>query len=225
MEGNLARIELLDKIGRELQSRFGYQDIDAYLRVYGAKSDPPYSGSNSKWLYSKYLLRDASLSTLGQISSELGIEGFKQDAKNQSLPPRNWSDQVANRCFISHLSKDKIKATRLRDSFTAHGINAFVAHEDIHPTAEWAVEIIRALRCMDFFVSVHTKGFSQSVWCQQEVGFALARGIPMISLRMGEDPVGFQSAQQALSRGEKTAEKVAEEMARIFTGGANSFVP
>jgi hypothetical protein len=218
MVSNLARIELLDKIGRELQSRFGYQDIDAYVAAYGVTNEPPYNGSNSKWLYSKYLLRSVPFSTLQQIASELGIEGFTRINSEAILSPRNWSKVSQNRCFISHISKDKKNATRLRDCFKDHGIHGFVAHEDIHPTAEWAVEIIRALRCMDYFVSIHTVGFAASVWCQQEVGFALSRGIPMVSLRMKEDPVGFQSAQQALSRGEKSAEMVAAEMAKIFLG-------
>jgi hypothetical protein len=33
---------------------------------------------------------------------------------------------------------------------------------------------------------------------------------------MGEDPVGFQSSAQALSRGRKTAENLSEEIAKIW---------
>jgi hypothetical protein len=44
-----------------------------------------------------------------------------------------------------------------------------------------------------------TPGFRGSHWCQQEVGWALGRGVPIIGLRAGEDPPGFIAANQALS--------------------------
>ena len=96
--------------------------------------------------------------------------------------------------------------------FGAYGIVGFVAHEDIHPTLEWQIEIERALQAMDAFIAVHTPGFSQSFWTQQEIGFAVGRGTMIISFRMGEDPTGFISKQQALARRDRTAEQVAKEI-------------
>lgn len=75
---------------------------------------------------------------------------------------------------------------------------------------------MRALRVMDCFVSIHTKGFSKSIWCQQEVGFALSREVPFVALKMDEDPVGFQAFRQALTRGKKSAEQIAKEISGIF---------
>ena len=93
-----------------------------------------------------------------------------------------------------------------------YGIAGFVAHEDILPTLEWQVEIERGLRTMDGFIAVHTLGFSQSYWCQQEVGFALGSGKKIISFKMGEDPTGFISKQQALARRDRSAEDIAKEI-------------
>ena len=79
------------------------------------------------------------------------------------------------------------------------GASAFVAHEDIHPTRAWQDEIENALHSMDGFVAVMTSEFHDSLWTDQEVGFALARGVPIIALRMGKDPYGFLGRFQALS--------------------------
>ena len=70
---------------------------------------------------------------------------------------------------------------------------------------------------MDVFVSLHTEGFSKSHWCQQEVGYAVARPIPIIPVRFDEIPDGFIQKNQALSRGEKTAEALTEEILEILS--------
>jgi hypothetical protein len=57
---------------------------------------------------------------------------------------------------------------------------------------------------MDAFLAIHTEGFSKSVWTQQEIGFAGARGVKIISFKMGEDPTGFISKHQALPRLNRT---------------------
>jgi len=69
---------------------------------------------------------------------------------------------------------------------------------------------------MEAFLAIHTKGFSASMWAQQEVGFAVARRVKIISLKMGEDPTGFISKHQALSRLNRTAEEIAKEVNTIL---------
>ena len=133
------------------------------------------------------------------------------------MPPRNWEDTTKLRCFISHLSQDRHKATRLKECLDIYGISGFVAHEDINPTLEWQIEIEHALYAMDAFIAVHTKGFSGSFWTQQEVGFAVGRGVKIISLRMGEDPTGFISKRQALSRRSRPAEEIAKEIDHLLS--------
>ena len=103
-----------------------------------------------------------------------------------------------------------------------YSIAGFVAHEDIHPTMEWQAEIERALHTMDGFIAVHTQGFSNSFWTQQEVGFALGRGTKIISFKMGEDPTGFISKQQALARRDRTAEDIAKEIDVLLSEDART---
>jgi len=209
------RLALLDRVGRELQSRFTFSDIDIFLRAFGVKAPSGGGPFNSKWVYSKAALADVPDDTVLKVAAELGITGGTHAAAGLE-PPRNWAGTTQFRLFISHVSAEKLKATRLKDCLAPYGILGFVAHEDIHPTLEWQSEIERALFAMDGFLAVHTKGFAASNWCQQEVGFAIGRGVKMISLRMGEDPTGFIGKHQALARRDRTAEQIAEEINTIL---------
>lgn len=209
------RIELIDKLGRELQSRYSYDGIDLFFAAYDV-APPQNVNANSKWIYSKAALRDAPEDVLLRMAAELEMPVSPETGSIQA-PPRNWRDTKLFRLFISHISKDKLIATRLKEALTPYAISGFVAHEDIHPTLEWQGEIERALYAMDAFIAVHTKGFSQSFWTQQEVGFAVGRGAKVISFKMGEDPTGFISKHQALARRNRTAEQIAEEIDRLLT--------
>ena len=95
------------------------------------------------------------------------------------------------RLFISHLSSDKRLATDLAKDLKHYNIVPFVAHEDIVPTAEWQMEIESFINSAHCMLAMLTSGYSSSVWCNQEVGFCFGKGIPIVSLRLGEDPKGF----------------------------------
>src|SRR5262249_23463463 len=149
--------------------------------------------------------------TILKIASELDL-AQGTSAVAGLTPPRNWQGTNLFRLFISHISKDKLKAARLKECLAPYGIAGFVAHEDIHPTLEWQWEIERGLNSMDAMVAIQTPGFSQSTYTQQEVGFALGRGIKIISFEMGEQPTGFISRRQSLPRRSRTAEQIAKEI-------------
>jgi hypothetical protein len=215
------RMDLLDQIGRELQRRFTFSEIEEFLSACGIVPPKEYNGTNSKWVFSKFALKDASDSTLLEIASELDLKPVVA-SKVLALPPKNWQTASKLKIFISHISKDKDKAIRLKTCLLAYAMDGFVAHQDIHPTLEWQVEIERALRNMDAFIAIHTKGFSESIWTQQEIGFAVARDVKIISLKMGEDPTGFISKHQALARGNRTAEEIAKEVDAILADDART---
>jgi hypothetical protein len=201
---------IIDKVGRELQSRYTFSEIDAYLAEFDI-APPNGVTANSKWVYAKTALAGVDLGTLARICDDLDLGAAPLIAAGSS-PPAHWRDAKDFKLFISHVSKDKDKAMRLKSCLSGYAISGFVAHEDIHPTLEWQAEIERALLAMDALVAVHTVGFSASNWTQQEIGFALGRGVKVISFKMGEDPTGFISKRQALSRQGKTAEQVAKEI-------------
>jgi hypothetical protein len=117
---------------------------------------------------------------------------------------RIWGE-VGFRVFLSHKSEVKKETAALKDELAIFGVSAFVAHEDIHPTKEWQDEIESALASMDGFVALMTVKFHESEWTDQEVGFALARGVPLIAVRLGRNPYGFMGKFQGLASSWPTA--------------------
>jgi hypothetical protein len=212
------RLELIDRIGRELQARYSYSDIDVFLAAFGV-APPKEVRANSKWVYSKDALADADEAILTAIAEELELS-IPSIPSFAITPPQIWQRDDAFRLFISHIAIHKEKAKRLKDTLTPYHIAGFVAHEDITPTLEWQNEIVRALFTMDAMLTIHTRGFSESVWTQQEIGFAMGRGVRVISLRMDEDPRGFIAKDQAILRRGRDAAGVAEEIAAILTSDA-----
>ena len=103
------------------------------------------------------------------------------------------------RLFISHRDKHKKEARELADALEAYGVSSFVAHEAIGPMTVWQHEILKGLETMEIMLTFITDDFHKSVWTNQEIGFALARNIPILSLKLqNTDPEGFVSGEQAL---------------------------
>ena len=115
------------------------------------------------------------------------------------------------RIFISRSSEQKDDASRIGDFLEEQGMSVFVAHEDIHPTREWQREIEKALRTMDGFVALLTEDFKSSNWCSQELGFAVARAVPIFPVKMSKDPYGFIGKIQALSPKKRVVSKEIED--------------
>ena len=206
------RLELISKIGRELQDRYTFSDLYSYLAAFQIPRIPD-GPTESKWKYAKLALDGQNNEMIITIAGDLGLSVSDSASivlsTNKVELPKNWQDTRKFRLFISHLAKNKDKATRIKSALDELGICAFVAHEDIHPTLVWQNEIEKSLNTMEAMVAIHTKGFSKSFWTQQEIGFALGRSTYVISLKMGEDPTGFISIHQALIRRKETAEDIA----------------
>ena len=117
------------------------------------------------------------------------------------------------RLFLSHKSEVKKETAALKEKLQTFGVSCFVAHEDIHPTQEWQDEIENALASMDGFAALLTEHFHDSHWTDQEVGYALARGVPMIAVRLERDPYGFIGKFQGLSA---TWDACAEQLVRLL---------
>lgn len=205
----------MDKLSRELQSRYTFTDLDVFFKALNIDVSAVRSSHNSKYSYSKEILAGLPDPRLEQIARELDLT-TPLGSVFAPQPPRNWQDTTQFRLFISHISKDKLKATRLKLCMEKYHISGFVAHEDIHPTLEWQTEIERGLNTMDALISIHTPGFAQSNYTQQELGFAMGRGCKIICLEMGEQPTGFASKHQSLPRRSRTAEQIAEEVETLL---------
>jgi len=108
-----------------------------------------------------------------------------------------WKPSLA-RVFISHRDGHKVEARELSEALEEYGMSCFVAHDTIKPMSEWRAEIMKGLQTMEVMLLFLTDDFIESMWCHQEVGFALGKGVPIISLKLGQkDPPGFISHVQA----------------------------
>jgi hypothetical protein len=110
---------------------------------------------------------------------------------------RIWGNGTV-RIFLSHISKDKVEAARIKSALNDMEIAAFVAHEDIKPTKEWHEEIENALFSMNVLVALLTPEFHKSDWTDQEIGVAIGRGVPLISILLGIDPYGLMGKWQGI---------------------------
>lgn len=108
---------------------------------------------------------------------------------------RLWKDGYF-RLFLSHSSSDKEFATVLKRWLSKVRIDLFVAHQDIEPNILWQEEIKLALSSCHAMLYLATPEANESVWCQQEIGWALGRGVFLTTYRLETDSKGFASALQ-----------------------------
>lgn len=209
------RMELLERVASELQRLYTFSDLDIYLKSKGVDVSKPTSGANSKRVYAKEILAQHDEDVLIDVAIDLDL--VTSEAREDSA---SYLDRVAPgfwtpgyfKVFISHLASFKMGAAGLRSELSAYGITGFVAHDDIKPTREWQGEIVAGLQTMDAFVAILEKGFPQSSWCDQEIGFAVARNVFIIPLIRDLDPYGFIGKVQGLKVKGKLPKAVAREI-------------
>ena len=127
-----------------------------------------------------------------------------------------WSEPGSFRLFISHVTSFKKKTSALRQALYRYGISAFVAHEEIEPTAVWESQILNALTTADALLALITKGFHRSKWTDQEIGVALGREILIVPVRIDMNPYGFLSKQQYLRWNGKQVPGVAKRIMNVL---------
>jgi hypothetical protein len=213
----LERLSLIDRIGRELQSRMSYGQLNSYLKAHGVDIKKPTSGVNSKWVYTKELLDDELDELVIRIADELGVPHNHVITEPARTLEATFWEPFHCKLFLSHLSSFKQTAGRLQAVLRKFGITAFVAHVDIEPTREWLDEIEAGLYSMDALAAILMPGFKESNWTDQEVGVAVGRGVLIIPVMRGLKPYGFISKYQGLNAEGKTVSIVAEEIFRILT--------
>lgn len=156
--------------------------------LYNATNEP-------RWAYSQ-ALTDCPSASLAEIEALL---------REKDAPPPRKSDHVWSsssvRLFISHNTADKATVAAVKDALTARGFACFVAHQDIAPTREWADEILLALDTCDAVLAWLSEDFHASPWTDQEVGYAIARRIPIVPVKLLPklDPYGLMGRYQALT--------------------------
>jgi len=86
----------------------------------------------------------------------------------------------------------------------------------IEPSREWEDEIESALGTADAIAALLTPEFVRSSWCDQEIGYCLARGIPVVPLLHGSMPHGFIGKFQGLRSEGQTVWSIALSLFKIL---------
>jgi TIR domain len=122
------------------------------------------------------------------------------------------------RLFFSHTSAHKQLVGAIAGVLEKWPFACFVAHEEIEPSLAWQEVIESALATCHALVAFITEDFRMSAWCDQEVGWALGRGLVVIPVRLTSNPHGFTGAIQAVPGSASDApERIAERIAAALS--------
>lgn len=200
------RVNLL----KEISARLSVEDwplIDITLTQFKLPTSDEWQGDKSAYIL--HMVKSAPDPALIELAQHVGY--VLVDAPKPGVDPPFWRKRMF-RLFISHLSAEKVFAAELQEALLRFGITSFVAHNDIEPTLEWQAQIETALATADSVVALLHPKFHLSNWTDQEIGFAMGRGLPVFAVRFGEDPYGFIGRFQAFAGQGKQAATLAREL-------------
>ncbi len=207
--GPSERVTIIQEIARRLAPE-EWSVIDLTLKQFEFPWTNQWQGEKKPYVIA--MLEDGSDEKLLALAEHLG---FELHPDRPIVEPSFWRHDYL-RLFITHLATHKVYAGTLQKRSFQHGICGFVAHKDIEPTKEWQDEILLALRTADALVALLHPGFHNSKWTDQEIGVAMGRSIPVVSVSLGETPYGFIGRQQAANGINKDEDTIARELANIF---------
>ncbi len=200
------RVQLLKEIGNRLGAE-EWPLIDVTLSQFKLPTNDEW-GSN-KVAYVMEMAKKAPDAVLTELAQHVGF--LVEEAPKVGIDPPFWRPRMF-RVFVSHLSAHRQLAAKLQEALQPYGISAFVAHNDIEPTLEWLSQIEAALATADSLVALLHPQFHESKWTDQEIGFAMGRGLPVFAVHFGQDPYGFVGRFQAFAGGTKTPAQLALEL-------------
>jgi len=156
-------------------------------------------------IYLPKRLDNASMHQLAALNASLQSQYLIGGTLDEKYGLQKEEDKF--KLFISHSAEQEEEALALKEQFAYGGIDSFVAGDDIEANTEFMVEIVTQLEAMDGLLSLVTDHSVESPTCNQEVGFALGAGKPVISVMSGQVPQGLVGAMQAIERKEGAADK------------------
>jgi hypothetical protein len=198
---------------KEIGERLGGEDwplIDVTLKQFSLRWSDEWRGD--KVAYVLAMIEEGEDSALLDLGRHVG---FQLPTVPPRVDPPFWRTGML-RLFLTHLATHRELAAELQGALWAYGISAFVAHNDIEPTQEWQTEIETALATCHALVALLYPQFHESNWTDQEIGFAMGRGVPVFSIRFGQDPYGFIGRFQAFNGRGKTASVIARELFEAY---------
>ena len=138
------------------------------------------------------------ISSVVVLPITVGLQPLGQRMAPSEIEVRRLWGEGNFRLFLSHVSNHKVPAAVIKEALWLRGIHAFVAHEDIEPSLDWQPEIELALRSMHALAALITSDFHPSKWTDQEIGWALGRGVAVQPIKLPENPYGLIQKIQGL---------------------------
>jgi hypothetical protein len=117
------------------------------------------------------------------------------------------------RLFLSHIYEHRDFVVKVKNELWSRAISAFIAHQDIAPTQLWRDEIENALNSCHAAAAFLHQGFKASDWADQEVGFAVGRGLIVVPICLGEMPYGLMEKFQGIRAESSDPSEVATAVA------------
>jgi len=85
--------------------------------------------------------------------------------------------------FLSYASEDLAFAEALAAALESEGLRTFLAPRGVSGGSDWRVRLRDELDHCNACIAVLTDAFRRSRWCDQEVGYAMGSGRPVIPVR------------------------------------------
>ncbi len=117
---------------------------------------------------------------------------------------------------MSHKSENKVPLSKTKTKLKHYGIDAFLAHEDIKDTKACRDMIKVGLQTCHAMMTVCTPEFESSIWCNQEIGWAMSRGVLVLPVLAGSNPIGFHSDIQGPTINLTDPDEAALKLARAL---------
>lgn len=182
-----------------------FDDIDLILSQHGLPTTDFFQGEGAR-AYVIEMIRDAADEPLQQLHAYLIGEA------SSGLPGVSAFDGDHVSVFFSHLTAHRELVGNVSKAVAHFGVQAFVAHDSIEPSREWQAVIEAGLdQCDAMVVFLHDK-FSESSWCDQEVGWVMGRHRPVLPLWFDVPPYGFMGKLQAQRVGTMDTYQIADSI-------------
>ena len=238
---NKSRFEITKKLAEEIKG-MGQTNGTLFLKTYTGLKHKEVEGKfivrredmNNSWNevefdYNKIVTFVSSLedTVIIKMFQDQFPDEYRRCEKefSEGKPSRSLSsDKLV--LFFSHSHEDKKLVSDLKKVLEkTDWIECFVAHQDISPNEEWKEEIKKYLENCHCLIVFLSENFKSSDWCNQEIGYAVKRGIPIFPVKLDKtDPYGFISHIQANTLNpEKNIEKLSEEIKEDLLKHENLF--
>lgn len=131
--------------------------------------------------------------------------------------------------FLSHRETFKQQTELYANGLRRCGFEPFVAHADIGGGVEWKNALQGELDNCEALIALYSQDFSESQWTDQEIGWALARKVPVLPCSLdGTTAYGFPGDHQCvdLRKSWGSREPVADrEAAALIVDGLYTIAP